>query len=43
MAPGGQPELVELRYFIDDVDDVDVYLFGSDRFRAACQSAFEAL
>lgn len=43
VAPGGRPELVEFGYFIDDVDQADVYLFGSDRFRAACEDAFEAL
>lgn len=42
-SPSDRPELVEFRYFIDDMDDVAVYLFGSDRFRAACEDAFEAL
>jgi len=43
VSPDGIPELIEFSYFIDDIDAVEVYLFGSSRLTAACHSALESL
>jgi hypothetical protein len=43
VSPDGIPELIEFSYFIDDIDAVDVYLFGASRLTAACHSALESL
>lgn len=43
VATDGQDELIEFEYFIDDIDQVDVYLFGSRTFHRECLAAFESL
>lgn len=43
VATDGENELIEFAYFIDDIDQVDVYLFGSAPFRRECLAAFESL
>jgi len=43
VATDGQDELIEFEYFIDDIDQVDVYLFGSRPFHMECVMAFETL
>lgn len=43
IAIGGQDELIEFGYFIDDVGQVDVRLFGSEPFHRQCLAAFETL
>lgn len=43
VATDGQDELIEFEYFIDDIDQVDVYLFGSQPFHRECLAAFETL
>jgi len=43
VVSGGQDELIEFRYFIDDIDEVDVYVFGSHPLQSECLVAFETL
>jgi len=43
VATDGQDELIEFKYFIDNIDQVDVYLFGSRPFHRECLAAFETL
>jgi hypothetical protein len=43
VATDGQDELIEFEYFIDDIDEVDVYLFGSPLLHRECLAAFETL
>jgi hypothetical protein len=43
VATDGQDELIKFKYFIDDIDQVDVYLFGSRPFHRECLTAFETL
>jgi hypothetical protein len=43
VATDGQDELIEFQYFIDDIDEVDVYLFGSQLLHRECLAAFETL
>jgi hypothetical protein len=43
VATDGQDELIEFEYFTDDIDQVDVCLFGSRIFHRECLAAFETL
>jgi hypothetical protein len=43
VSTDGQDELIGFEYFIDDNNQVDVYLFGSRHFHRECLAALEIL